>query len=67
MELVEKAQEEETTEYYYRLWLVRYPLYTEKTYESFSEFYEKANPPKVEYDSRTKDEIMQEILDIEVT
>lgn len=66
MELVEKAQEEEKTEYYYRWWLSRYPLYTEKTYESFKEFYEKMNPPAVEYDERSKDELMNEILGIEI-
>lgn len=67
MELVEKAQKEANMEFHYQWWLARYPLYTEKTYESFNEFYEKVNPPAVEYDARTKDELMNEILGIEVT
>lgn len=46
----------------YRLWLVRYTQYTPENYETFDEFYDKAYPQKVEYDMRSKDELMQEIL-----
>lgn len=66
VELFKKAQEEDTKEYFYRWWLARYPLYTEENYESFKEFYEKMNPPSVEYDKRSKDEIMNEILGFEI-
>lgn len=59
--LISKAREEERKEKAYRLWLVRYPNYTEKNYETFDDFYEKLYPPRVEYDQRSKDEIMAEI------
>lgn len=62
IKLIEKAQEEEKREIQYRLWLVRYPLYTEENYETFEEFYEKTVPKKVDYDLRPKEEIMNEIL-----
>ena len=65
LKLIETAQEEETREYYYRWWLVRYPLYDSKNYEPFSEFYDKAKPKNIVYDNRSKEEIMQEILEIE--
>lgn len=67
IKLIEKAKEEETKEYYYRWWLVRVPLYTEKTYETFEEFYDKAKPKKIKYDARDKEEIMKEIKQIEKT
>ena len=63
--LIATAQKEETLEYHYRLWLARYPLYNEKTYESFEEFYDKVKPKKVVIDNRSEDEIMKEILEIE--
>lgn len=59
--LVNKAREESQKDKYYQLWLVRYPNYTEKNFETFEEFYEKLFPPAVTYDTRTKDEIMAEI------
>ena len=65
IKLLNKAQEEETKEYYYRTWLARYPLYTEKTYESFIEYYEKCNPVKIKYDVRSTDDIMLEMTKVE--
>jgi hypothetical protein len=62
LKLIRKAREEDRRERYYRLWLVRYPGYTEKNFETFEDFYEKIFPPKVEYDMRSNDEIMAEIL-----
>lgn len=62
IELVKKARYEERREIIYRLWLVRYPNYTQNNYETFDEFYEKSYPPKIEYDMRSKDELMGEIL-----
>ena len=59
--LINKARDEAQREKVYRLWLVRYPNYTEKNFETFEEFYEKLYPPKVEYDIRSKDDIMAEI------
>ncbi|WP_220726832.1 hypothetical protein [Marinilactibacillus psychrotolerans] len=60
--LLNKAIESKKREDTYQWWLARYPTYTEETYESFDEFYEKVYPPKVEMDTRSKDEIMNEIL-----
>lgn len=65
MKLIEKAKEEETKEFYYRWWLVRYPYYDQKNYESFEEFFEKVVPKRIELDTRNKEEIMQEVLEIE--
>lgn len=62
IKLVNKALEEERKEYYYRLWLVRYPSYTQSNYESFDEFYEKCVPQRIEVDTRSTDEIMAEII-----
>ena len=59
--LINKARDEAQREKVYRLWLVRYPNYTENNFETFEEFYEKLYPPKVEYDMRSKDDIMAEI------
>jgi len=64
--LLNKAMEEKRKEETYALWLVRYPSYTEDTFETFEEFYEKLYPPKIEIDTRSKDEIMSEILGREV-
>ena len=61
--LIKKAKKEENREFYYRLWLVRVPLYTSETVESFEEFYEKMNPPAVVYDYRSKEAIMADLLD----
>ena len=59
--LINKATEETQRDKYYKLWLVRYPNYTEKNFETFDEFYEKLFPPRIEYDTRSKDDIMAEI------
>jgi hypothetical protein len=47
---------------YYQWWLARYPLYKEENYETFEEFCEKYMPSKITIDTRSKDEIMAEIL-----
>ena len=44
--LINKARDEAQREKVYRLWLVRYPNYTEKNFETFEEFYEKLYPPR---------------------
>lgn len=55
---VHKKRREET----YQLWLARYPGYTKDNFETFDEFYDKLYPPVVELDTRSKDEIMNELL-----
>lgn len=46
----------------YELWLVKYPHYTQSNYESPDELHEKMYPQPIEYDMRSKDELMEEIL-----
>lgn len=65
IEIINHAMEQEQKEYYYRFWLVRYPGYTEKNFETFEDFYDKYRPKKVQYDTRSKDEIMQDIMKID--
>jgi hypothetical protein len=65
LKLIVKAREEETRDALYQFWLARYPLYTEKNYESFNEFCEAANPVRPVTDARTKADIMQELKSIE--
>lgn len=65
LSLIDKAQEEDTREYYFRWWLARYPLYTKDNYESFEEFYESTKPEPISIDTRSKDELMAEIQEIE--
>lgn len=62
LKLLEKASDEDKRETYYKWWLVRWPHYTSSNYESFDEFYEKHFPPAVEYDTRSKDDLMAELL-----
>lgn len=65
MKLIEMAKEEETKEYFFRVWLVRYPNYTEKTYETFNQYLENSRPENVLLDNRSKEEIMKEIIELE--
>lgn len=65
MRLIEKANEEERKEYFYRWWLVRYPLYDQKNYESFNEFYDRVSPKKIEMDTRRTEDIMRDVFEIE--
>ena len=64
LKLLNKAAEEEEREYFYRIWLVRYPGYNKETYENFEEFYDKYKPVEIIQDNKTKDEIMEELLEI---
>ena len=63
--LLNHAIEEEQKEKFYRLWLVRYPNYDKNSFETFGDFYDKHKPQKVQYDMRSKDTLMAEILKIE--
>ena len=66
MKLIDKAQEEENREYAFRfLFRQKYPQMDKKNFKSFKEFWEEIQPKTTTYDLRNKDEIMQEILDIE--
>lgn len=60
--LYNKALYENKRKQAYQWWLVRYPHYTEENYETFDDFYDRIYPPVVEMDTRSKDEIMYELL-----
>ena len=62
VDLIGYAITEEQKEKIYQIWLVRYPNYDKSNFETFEQFYEKCRPQKVSYDMRSKDEIMNEIL-----
>ena len=64
VELISVAREGEQKENLYRLWLVRYPNYTQETYESFEDFCEKHISKRQVVDARSKEDIMQELLSI---
>lgn len=65
VKIINHAMEQEQKEYFYRFWLVRYPGYTKETFETFDEFYDKYKPQSVKYDTRSKEQIMQDIMKIE--
>ena len=62
LRLIKRAQEEETKEYFFRIYLVQLPNMDEKTYKSFNQFYDDIKPKNIEIDTRSKDDIMNEIL-----
>lgn len=65
MKLIQKAQEENTREDAYRLYLALRPIMTEKNVKSFNEFWEDIKPQKIIIDQRDTDEIMKEMQEIE--
>jgi hypothetical protein len=65
LKLIEKAQEEETREYAFRIYLSMHPKADPEKFKTFNEFWEEIKPKKIKYDTRNKDDIMQEILELE--
>ncbi len=65
IKLIGKAQEEETKEHAFRIYLASYPNMTKENFKSFNDFWEEIKPKKIEIDKRSEDEIMKEILEIE--
>lgn len=65
MRLIEQAQEKETEEYAFKMWLAKYPHMDKSNFVSFNQFYDEIKPKKVELDNRSHDDIMQEVLEIE--
>lgn len=63
--LIKKAQEEETREYAFRIYLAAYPNMDKKNFKSFDNFWEEIKPKRIKLDNRSEEEIMNEILDIE--
>lgn len=64
--LIELAQEEETKEAMFRLYLVDRPNMDKKTFMTFNEYYNTYHTPKVKLDTRSDDEIMAELLAIQI-
>ena len=62
--LIELAQEEETKEAMFRLYLSDRPNMDKKTFMTFDEYYTKYKPKRIVSDNRSKDEIMAELLPI---
>lgn len=64
---IEFAKEEETREYAFRIYLASYPNMDKKNFITFNEFYENLRPRKVVMDTRSQEEIMEEIIEIEMS
>jgi wyosine [tRNA(Phe)-imidazoG37] synthetase (radical SAM superfamily) len=65
IKLLKKAMEEDTKEYAYRIYLAAYPNMDKKNFKTFNEFWEETKPQNVIIDTRSEDEIMEEILEID--
>lgn len=65
MKLIAKAQEEDTREYILRFYLVDRARMDNDNFKTFNEYYEEMKPRSDITDNRSKDEIMNEILEIE--
>jgi hypothetical protein len=57
--------DEDTKEYAFRIYLAQYSNMDKKTYISFNEFWDNIKPKKAVLDTRNKDDIMQDILELE--
>jgi len=60
--LIVRAKKEKAREEAFSWWLARLPMYGKDNYETFEEFHDKIYPERVTYDTRSKDELMNEIL-----
>ena len=60
--LIEMAQEEETREVMFRLYLSDRPNMDKKTFMTFKEYYEKYKPKNIVVDKRSKEQILEELL-----
>lgn len=61
-ELIELAQEEETKEAMFRMYLV--DRHNMKKFMTFQEYYDTYHTPKVKLDQRSEEELMAELLAI---
>ena len=65
IKLIEKATEEETREQLFRLYLVDRPNMTRETAKSFNQYYDEHIIQNVKLDTRSQEEIMEDLLSIE--
>ena len=62
--LIELAQEEETKEVMFRLYLSDRPNMDKKTFMTFKEYDEKYKPKNIVVDKRSKEQILEELLKV---
>lgn len=65
IKLIEKAQEEETRDYAFKIYLASYPGMNKDNFKTFNEFWDEIRPQKIEIDARSTEDIMKEILETE--
>ncbi len=63
--LIQKALEDEEKELLFRMYLTDRPHIDKKGPKTFTEYYEKYRTPRYEVDTRSKDEIMEELIKIQ--
>lgn len=57
--------DKETKECAFRMYLAVLPNMDKKTFKTFNEFWDDSQPKQVTLDTRSEEEIMEEILEIE--
>ncbi len=60
--LIAKAIKNKRRDEEFNWWLARLPIYTTETFETFEEFQDKLHPKPIEYDRRSKEDIMNDII-----
>jgi len=65
IKLILKAQEEETKEYAFRLYISDKPRMNKDNYKTFNEYWEDIRPKQIITDTRSEEEIMMELIEIE--
>jgi hypothetical protein len=65
LKLIAKAQEEDTREYAFKIYLAALPNMTEENKMTFNEFWEEIKPEKITYDTRSQEEIISDVMEIE--
>jgi len=63
--LINKAREQNRHDMLFKMYITLYPNFNKKTYMTFEEYEDKCNGISAEMDNRTKEEIMNEIMEIE--
>lgn len=60
VKLINEATEDERKEKYWQMYVSCYPHFRKENIISFEEFYENSKPKKI--DTRSKDEVMRDIM-----
>lgn len=64
MNIIRKAMEEDTKEYAFRIYVAVLPNMDKKNFKTFNEYWESIRPKQDVMDTRSTDEIMDEIKEI---